>query len=101
MQFNLPQPLIASILQYMCTHPIDPFDIHLLRCIHGNEHMGTHDVIHNIFATIMQDVGFRMGQKQLHAHPSTTFNSSHQRVNIVLIKDDIRTLTNTVIVNPT
>jgi hypothetical protein len=49
----------------------------------------------------MQDVGFRMGQKQLHAHPSTTFNSSHQRVNIVLIKDDIRTLADIVITNPT
>jgi hypothetical protein len=62
----------------MCTHPIDPMGIHLLRCTHGNERMGTHDVIHDIFVTIMQDVGFCMGRKQLHVHPSTTFNSSHQ-----------------------
>jgi hypothetical protein len=44
----------------MCTHPIDPMGIHLLRCILGNECMGTYDVIHDIFVAIMQDVGFRM-----------------------------------------
>jgi hypothetical protein len=33
--------------------------------------METHDVICDTFATIVRDVGFHMGQKQLHAHPST------------------------------
>ncbi len=85
----------------MCTHPFDPMGIHLLRCTHGNERMGTHDVIHNIFATIMQDVSFHVERKQLRVHPSTTFNSFHQWVDIVLIKDDIRTLADIVITNPT
>jgi hypothetical protein len=35
--------------------------IHLLRCVHGNEHIGTHDAICNTFAAIAQDVGFHMG----------------------------------------
>jgi hypothetical protein len=35
--------------------------IHLLHYAHGNERIKTHDVIHNIFATIVQDVGFHMG----------------------------------------
>jgi hypothetical protein len=42
-----------------------------------------------------------VGQKQLYAFPSITFNSSHWRVNIVLSKDGIRTLANVIIVDPT
>jgi hypothetical protein len=49
----------------------------------------------------MQNVGFHMGQKQLHVLPSTTFNSSYQRVNIMFTKDGICNLANIVIANPT
>jgi hypothetical protein len=41
-----------------------------------------------------------MGWEQLHVFPSTTFNSFHLRVDIVLIKDGICTLVNIVIVDP-
>jgi hypothetical protein len=51
--------------------------IHLLRCVHGNEHIGTHDVIQNTFAAIVENANFHVGQKQLYAFPSITFNSSH------------------------
>jgi hypothetical protein len=75
--------------------------IHLLHCVHDNKHIGTHDAICDTFATITPDVGFHMGQEQLHALPSTTFNSSHQQVDIVLTKDAIHTLTNIVVAYPT
>jgi hypothetical protein len=35
--------------------------IRLLCCVHGNERIGTHDAIHDTFATIAQDVGFHVG----------------------------------------
>jgi hypothetical protein len=70
--------------------------IYLLRCGHDNECIGTHDAIHNLFATNARDVSFHVGQKQLHAFLSTTVNSSCQRVNIVLTKNGIRTLINIV-----
>jgi hypothetical protein len=50
--------------------------IHFLRCFHGNERIGTHDAVHDTFATIVQDVGFHMGREQLHVFPSNMFNSS-------------------------
>jgi len=75
--------------------------IHLLRCVHDNKRMGTHDIICYTFDVIVQDVGFHVGQEQLHMLPSTTFNSSCQRINIMLTKNDIHTLANTVIANPT
>jgi hypothetical protein len=55
-----PHPLIASIPQCVCTHPIDLMGIHLLRCAHGNERTRTHDVIHDTFVAIAQNVGFSM-----------------------------------------
>jgi hypothetical protein len=42
--------------------------IHLLRCTHGNERMGT-------FAAITRDVGFHVGQEQLHVLPLVALNS--------------------------
>jgi hypothetical protein len=41
----------------MCTHPIDPMGIHLLRCTHSNECIETHDVIHDTFVAIVWNVG--------------------------------------------
>jgi hypothetical protein len=100
-QLKLPHPSIACILLCVCTHPIDPMGVHLLHYTHGNEHIGTYDAIHDIFVVIAWDVGFHVGQTQLHALLSTTFNSSHWQVDIVLTKNKICTLTNVVITNPT
>ncbi len=49
--------------------------IHLLHCVHGNEHIKTHDAVRDTFATITRDAGFHMGREQLHVLPSTIFNS--------------------------
>jgi hypothetical protein len=75
-------------------------DIHLLCCAHGNECTRTHDVISNTFVVIVWDVGFHMGWKQLHVFSFNMFNSC-QWVDIVLTKDNIHTLVNVVIVDPT
>jgi hypothetical protein len=74
--------------------------IHLLHCVHGNKRTGTHDAIRNTFAAVMRDASFHMGRKQLHALPSTTFNSSYRRIDIVLTKKNNCTLANIVITDP-
>jgi hypothetical protein len=73
--------------------------IHLLHCAHGNEHIKTHDAIHNTFVAIAWDVGFYVGRKKLDVLPSITFNSSHWRIDIVFTKYNIRILA-IVIVDP-
>jgi hypothetical protein len=75
--------------------------IRLLCCGHGNEHMGIHDVVHDIFVAIVQDVSFHVGRKQLHAFPLATPNSSRRRVDILFTKDGICSLVDIVIINPT
>jgi hypothetical protein len=62
----------------MCIHLIDPMGIHFLCYAHGNEHIRIHDAIHDPFVTIVRDASFHVGQEQLQALPSTTFNSSHR-----------------------
>jgi hypothetical protein len=74
--------------------------IHFLHCGHGKKCIKTHDVICKTFIVIVQNVGFHVWWKQLHALPSTTFDSSYQWVNIVFIKNGIRTLSNVVISDP-
>jgi hypothetical protein len=75
--------------------------IHILCCVHDNELTWTHDVIHDTFVAIMWGVGFHVGWEQLHALPLNTFNSSFQWIDIMFSKDDIRTVVNNVIANPT
>jgi hypothetical protein len=50
--FGLPHPSIVRIFQCVCTHPIDPMNIHLIWNVHGNEHIGTHDIICDTFVAI-------------------------------------------------
>ncbi len=75
--------------------------IFLLRCVHGNKRIGTHDTIHDTFATIGRNTSFNVAQEQLHVLPSTTFNFFPQWVDIVFSKDGICTLVEVVIVDPT
>jgi hypothetical protein len=77
MQLGLPHPSITGILQCVCTHPINFMGIHLLHCVHSNKRIRTHDAIRDTFTPIARNVGFHVGQKQLHKFLSTTFNSSH------------------------
>jgi hypothetical protein len=76
-------------------------DIKYLRCAHGNEHTGTHDVVHDTFVSIARDANFHVGQKQLHVFFSTMFHSSCWWIDIVFTKNGIRTLTNVLIANST
>jgi len=89
MWLGLSHPSIISICHCMYTHPINAIGVHLLCHAHGNEYMGTHDVVCDTFVAIAQDVGFHVGWKQLHTLPSTMFHSSHWRVDIVLTKMEL------------
>jgi hypothetical protein len=40
--------------------------IHLIHYADDNKHTKTHDVVRDTFATIVHDVNFHVGQKQLH-----------------------------------
>jgi len=58
MQLGLPHPSITNNPRCMCTHPINAMGVHLLHCVHSNEHTSTHDVIHDTFANL--DAGIEL-----------------------------------------
>jgi len=72
--------------------------IHLLHYAHGNVRTGTYYAIHNIFVTIAQGASIHMGQEQLYVTPLTMFNSF---IDVMIIIDDIHTLVDRIIVDPT
>jgi hypothetical protein len=99
MWLRLPHLSIVSAID-VCAHI--PLTLHVCTCCaYGNERTWTHDAVWNTFSTIMQDVDFHVRWEQLHALPSTTLNSSYQRIDSVFTKDEIHTLANVVIANPT
>ncbi len=99
--FGLPQPSIASVPQCICTHPIDPMDIHLLRCVCDNKHIETHDVICDTLLPLCMMLASRWVENNYMHFPSNMFNSFRQQVDIVFTKDDICTLVDIIIVDPT
>jgi hypothetical protein len=74
--------------------------IHLLRCTHGNKHIGTHDIVHDTFSTIAWEASFHVGQEQLNVDPLIKFKSSCCQVNIVFIEDGFHTLIDIVVGDP-
>jgi hypothetical protein len=50
----------------ICGQAIDVIWMHLLCCIHGGNHTGTHDVVWDSFASIVRDVRFHVLHKQTH-----------------------------------
>jgi len=101
MWLGLPHPSIACIPWCMCTHPINVTSLHILCCAHGNEHMSTHDVVHDTFVAIAWDANFHVGQEQLHLIFSTSFHSFCRWIDVVFTKNGICILINVVIANPT
>jgi len=74
--------------------------IHFL-CVNGNECIGIHHAICDTFVVIAWNVDIHMGQEQLQAFFLVILNCFHWRVDIVLTKDEIHTLANVVITDPT
>jgi hypothetical protein len=74
--------------------------IHLLHSTHGGERTTSHDAIQNVFVPIVKDVRFHVLQEQTHVLLLPSLEYFHQRVDIVMLVDDIRTLVNVIIANP-
>ncbi len=60
--------------------------IHFFRCVHGNEHIRTHDEVHDTFAAIVRNVIFHVGEnnscasvKHIQLLLSTSQHWVHQR----------------------
>jgi hypothetical protein len=56
-----------------------------------------HDVVWDVFASIMKDAEFHVLHKQTYVFPPLALQFSHQWVNIVILVDGVQMLVNVII----
>ncbi len=59
-RLGISHPLILGVSHCICSQPLDPMGIHLFHGVHGGERTGSHDVVRDVFATIVRDMGFHV-----------------------------------------
>jgi len=98
-RLGLPHPLVLNLTHYIYDQLLDPMGIHLLHYVHGGERVISHDVIWDVFASIVKNVRFHILQKQTHVLMLPSLQSSCWQVDIILLVDDVHTLVDVVIIN--
>ncbi len=68
--------------------------------MHGVERMASHDVVWDVFVTIVRNVGFHVLREQIHVFSPFTLQFLHRWVDIVLLVNGVYTLAKIVIANP-
>lgn len=97
-KLGLPHALVLELIHCICGQPLNLTKTHLLCYFHGGEHNASHNVVWDAFASIMKYARFYVNKFMSFHH--LPFNI-HRQVDIMLLVDDIRTLANMVIVDPT
>jgi hypothetical protein len=100
-RLDLLHPLILELIHYICDYPLDLVGTHLFPCSHGGEWITFHDAIWNAFIYITKDMRFHVSCKQTHVLIESSLSFYYKWVGIMLSTNDIDTLANMVIANPT
>jgi len=67
-------PLTLGLSHCICEQPLG---MHLFLCAHGEKKTTSHDVVCDVFASIMKDVRSHVSHEQTHVFLSFAFHSSH------------------------
>jgi hypothetical protein len=62
-QVTPPHPLILSLTHYIRGEMLDPLGIHLFWCAHGGERTTSHDVVQDVFTSIVRNARFHVLQE--------------------------------------
>jgi len=92
--------LVFEMIHYICGQPLDPTRIHLFRCSHGGEWIASHNVIQDVFASIMRNARFHVSCEQINVLLPPSFQFSCWWVDIMLSIDGTCILVNMDIFNP-
>ncbi len=95
---GFPHPLNLSLSHCTCGQPLDLMGIHLFRCTHGGERTTCHDVVQDVFASIMRDTRFHILREQIHVLPSPILQSTC--CESTLLVDGIQMSVDIIIVDP-
>jgi hypothetical protein len=61
-RLGLPRPLTLRLIHYICDQPLNLVGTHLLCCSHGGEWIISHNVIQDVFTSIVKDTWFHVSK---------------------------------------
>ncbi len=62
-RLGFPHPLVLSLAHCIYSQLVNPMGIHRLHYVHGGERIVSHDVIWDVFVSIVRDVRFHILRK--------------------------------------
>jgi hypothetical protein len=92
-RFDIPHPIVPYFSWFQCGHTIDDLGIHLLHCMCENGRITTHDILQDTVAIITLESEAHVHKEDSHLFPCHTW----RRMNIVITRDNFRTLVDVVI----
>jgi hypothetical protein len=72
-RLGLPHPLTLGLTHCIYDHSLDPMGIHFFCCAHSGESIVSHDVVRDVFASIVRVVNFHVLPEQTHVLPQLSF----------------------------
>jgi hypothetical protein len=74
-RLGLPHPSTFKLINCIFGQPLNLARTHLLHYSHGGEQIASHDIIQNVFVSIIINVGFHILHEQIHVlyHPPFNF----------------------------
>jgi len=75
-KLGLPHPLVLGPTHCIFSQLLNPMGIHFFCCAHGGEKITSYDVIRDVFASIVKNVGFHVLREQTHILPFSSLQSS-------------------------
>jgi hypothetical protein len=75
-KLGLPRPLVLGPTHCIFNQSLNPIGIHLFCCAHGGEEITSHEVVRNVFASIVKNVGFHVLREWTHILPLSSLQSS-------------------------
>ncbi len=61
-RLGLPHPLTLGLIHYICGQPLNLVGTHLLCCSHGREWIASHNVVQDIYTSIVKDTWFHVSK---------------------------------------
>jgi hypothetical protein len=72
-RLGLPHPLTLKLIHYICGQPLNLVGTHLLCCSHGGEWIASHNVVQNVFTSIVKDTWFHVSKPMSFYYPLFNF----------------------------
>ncbi len=72
-RLGVPHPLTLGLIHYICGQTLNLMGTHLLCCSHGGEWIASHNVVQNVFTSIVKNTWFHVSKPMSFYYPLFNF----------------------------